>query len=285
MQTVKKKAAEHAIALYEGAFHTQQINGLGIRIYSRRADSAAPPLLICNGLGQSVETLFPLIEQFRDREIVAFDVPGVGHSDIPENRLSIPEYARITAQIMEQLGHDIYDVLGISWGGALAQQLAHDYPDRCRKLVLSISSAGGPGSWWGSPIAQFEIFFPLRYTSKTYGNMIGPWMYGGEAIFQPEMFKEYAKHAIAPSAEGYFGQVQAICSWTSLPWLHNLKQPTQVIAGAFDALIPIANQLLLASRLPNARLKVYQDGHLLMYSLREEVGNLMVSFLDEVGAR
>lgn len=273
--------SEHDTGQHDGVFHTETIEGLAIRVYCRAGKTSEPPLLICNGLGQAVEILYPLIEQFPDRTIVAFDVPGVGRSEIPENGLTIPEYARFPAQIMERLGHDQYDVLGISWGGSLAQQLAHDHPDRCRKLILSIASAGGLGSWWGSPIALSEIFFPLRYANKAYGNMIGPWMYGGEAILQPEMFKEYAKLAIAPSREGYYGQVRAICGWTSLPWLHKLKQPTQIIAGALDALIPIANQMLLASQLPDARLKVYPAGHLLMYSHREDVGRLITRFLDE----
>lgn len=273
-------------AMENGVFQHLEIEGLDIRVFTRTCDGVKPaakrpPLLICNGLGQGIEILFPLIEQLPDRNIVTFDAPGIGRSETPADHLAIEDYTRITARIMERLGHESYDVLGISWGGSLAQQLAHDYPERCRKLVLAITSAGGMGSWWGSPVALSEIMFPMRFTNKSYGNFIGPWMYGGAVILQPDMFKKYSEHAIAPTSEGYFGQVKAMCNWTSLAWLHKLEQPTQIIAGSFDALIPITNQMLLASRLPNARLKVYPDGHLLMYSHRKEVGNLMTCFLDE----
>ena len=151
--------------------------------------------------------------------------------------------------------------------------------ERVRKLVLAITSAGGIGSWWGTPIALSEIMFPMRYFNKTYGDFIGPWMYGGEAVLNPRMFQEYSKHAIRPTSEGYFGQVRAMCSWTSLSWLDELKQPTLIIAGQFDGLIPIANQMLLAHKMRNARLKVFQAGHLLMYTQRHEVGPMVSSFL------
>ena len=193
---------------------------------------------------------------------------------------TIPQHAAMLHQVLQELNIGQSDVMGISWGGALAQQLAHDHPQVVRKLVLAITSAGGIGSWWGTPLALSEIMFPFRYVNKAYGDFIGPFMYGGEALLQPSLFKEYAKNAIRPSYEGYSAQVKALCSWTSLPWLGQLTQPTQIIGGSLDTLIPIANQMLLASMVPNARIKIYHAGHLLMYSRKSEVGALVTDFLD-----
>ncbi len=260
-----------------------EIDGANILYFHKVEDSDEPALLICNGLGQSIEILAPLIDEFAGRTIIAFDIPGIGHSEMLPDVGTIPEYAVFLRKLLKQIGVDRLDVLGISWGGAVAQQLAFDEPHRVRNLVLAITSAGGIGSWWGTPIALSEIMFPMRYMSKAYGDFIGPWMYGGEAILNPKVFREYSKHAVAPTAEGYFSQVRAMCSWTSLPWLGKLKQPTLVIAGQFDGLIPITNQMLLANKIPNAKLHVYQAGHLLMYTQRERVAALIEDFLASNG--
>lgn len=256
------------------------LRGNTVRALYRNANDEKRPLLVCNGLGQAVEVLFPLLEQFLDRPVIVFDAVGVGKSSVPGTPLTIPEHAKVAKALLSELDVDEYDVLGISWGGSVAQQLAFDDSRSCRKLILAVTSAGGIGSWWGTPVALSEIFLPLRYTSKEYGNFVGPLMYGGEAITRPELFKEYSENSIAPSHSGYIGQVAAMCSWTSLGWLHHLQQPTLVICGIFDGLIPAANQFLLAQRIPRAELEVFQAGHLLMYSRRNEVGKLVTRFLD-----
>lgn len=261
-------------------FGTIELGNGHVRYLHRTSGSEATPLLVCNGLGQSIEVLLPLLDELQGRNLIVIDMPGVGRSEMLPDVGTIPEYAAFTFGILDQLNIKTVDILGISWGGALAQQMAHMEPNRVQKLVLSITSAGGIGSWWGTPIALSEIMFPLRYMSKTYGNFVGPLMYGGEAISSPGAFKEYSKHAIAPSPEGYFSQVRAMCNWTSLPWLRQLTQPVLIIAGKYDGLIPIANQLLLANMIPDARLQVYSAGHLLMYTRRHEVGPLISGFLE-----
>lgn len=256
-------------------------DGIALRVYTRDIDRAGVPLVICNGLGQAVEMLYPLLHELTDRPIIAFDAAGVGRSDVPEDATTIQQHANMLREVLDQLGVGQFDVMGISWGGAVAQQIAHDHPDRVRKLVLAITSAGGVGSWWGTPVALFEILFPIRYLNKAYGNFIGPFMYGGEAILQPALFREYSRHAIRPSYKGYAAQVRAMCTWSSLSWLGELRQPVQIIGGAQDMLIPIVNQMLLAALTPNARFRIFNAGHLLMYSRRSEVGELVTDFLGQ----
>lgn len=262
-----------------GHYQVMSIGDATLRVYRVGSQGSGVPLVICNGLGQSVEILYPLMHEFPDRPIIAYDAAGVGKSSVPEVATTIPQHAAMLRDLLDQLGVTEFDILGISWGGAVAQQITFDLPDRVRKMVLAVSSAGGLGSWWGSPVALAEIVFPMRYLNKSYGNFIGPFMYGGEAILHPDLFRSYSKHAVRPTYQGYSAQVQAMCSWTSVPWLGQLTTPTQIIGGAFDTLIPIANQMLLASLLPRARLKVYKAGHLLMYSSRQEVGELISDFL------
>ncbi|QIE45497.1 alpha/beta fold hydrolase [Pseudohalocynthiibacter aestuariivivens] len=263
-----------------GQYQLLPIGDVTLRVYRAGLDCTGVPLVICNGLGQSVEILYPLMHEFPGRPIIAYDAAGVGESTVPDDVTTIPQHAVMLRRLLDKLDVAEFDILGISWGGAVAQQISHDLPDRVRKLVLAITSAGGLGSWWGSPIALSEIMFPMRYLNKAYGNVVGPFMYGGEAIMHPELFREYSKHAIRPTYQGYSAQVQAMCSWTSIPWLGSLTTPTQIIGGALDTLIPIANQMLLATLLPRADFKVYNAGHLLMYSRRAQVGGMITEFLD-----
>ena len=262
-------------------FQIVQVGDVKLRVFTRSLHKPGLPLFICNGLGQSVEMLFPLLVALGDRPVIAFDAAGTGRSDVPETTTTIPEHARMVAGLLDHLNVPEVDVLGISWGGALAQQFAHAFADRCRRLVLAITSSGGIMTWWGSPIALFEIQFPFRYLNRAYGNFIGPWMYGGEAILQPDLFREYSKNAVRPSYKGYAAQVRAMCSWSSLSWLHRLKQPTLVLAGLYDTLIPVLNQVTLASLIPDARLVTYPAGHLLLFSRRDEVAREIKAFLKD----
>lgn len=257
-----------------------EIDGLTIRVLARNVENGQVPLLILNGLGQSIEILAPFMQEMGERPLIVFDMPGLGRSQASANSMTIPQYAVLTSALLRRLGVENYDVLGISWGGSVAQQLAHDQPGNCRKLILAVSSAGGLVSWWGNPVALSEIMLPLRLSDKTYSDLVGPLMYGGEALIQPELFREYSRYALRPTLQGYYTQVRAMCSWTSICWLHRIRQPTLVIAGIYDALIPFPNQLLLAHAIPSAELEVYPAGHLLVFSRRQEVGHLVGEFLD-----
>lgn len=257
-----------------------EIDGLRTRVLVRNPQSGAVPLVMLNGLGQSIEVLIPLISEIDDRPVICFDMPGIGHSEMADHPLSIPDYADFTANVLRRLDVGTYDLMGISWGGAVAQQLAQDDAGRCRKMILAITSAGGLISWWGSPLALSEIALPLRFGDRGYGNFIGPLMYGGQALLRPGLFRDYSRHAVRPSLPGYYSQVSALCSWTSICWLNRITQPVLVIAGIFDALIPFPNQLVLAEFIPRAEMKVYPDGHLILYARRREIAGLTKHFLD-----
>lgn len=261
-------------------FTTVDLGDYRMRVHRRQTDCGRRPLLICNGLGQAVEMLKPLMDELHDRPLIAFDAIGAGKSTVPESCLTIQQHADLVRDMLGQMGVDEYDVLGISWGGCVAQQLAHDDPEGCRQLVLGIASAGGAVSWWGSPIAVSEILFPMRYASRAYGNLIGPWMYGGEAITTPGLYQAYAENTVKPSYQGYMFQVMAMCSWSSASWLHKITQPALVLSGLYDTLIPAGNQAFLACKIPGAELRVFPAGHLLMYSHRQEVAELIDTFLD-----
>ena len=104
-----------------------------------------PPLLLINGIGARLEALEPFAAAVDPAvEVIRFDPPGVGGSPLPPGPYRFTGLCRLIAGLLTELGHDQADVLGISWGGAVAQHFAAFQRARCRRLVLAATAAGAP---------------------------------------------------------------------------------------------------------------------------------------------
>src|SRR5215467_16153859 len=113
-----------------------------LRVGVRRSEKSHPPLLLFNGIGANIELVEPFLDALDGPEAIVFDVPGVGGSPAPWLPYRPWMLARLTAQLLDQLGYAEVDVLGVSWGGALAQQFAFQQASRCRRLILAATSPG-----------------------------------------------------------------------------------------------------------------------------------------------
>ncbi len=213
-------------------------------------------------------------------EAIIFDIPGVGGSPLPRLPYRPSTIARLTMALAEKLGHRQIDVAGVSWGGGLAQQFAHRYDRACRKLVLAATSPGAimvPGQ----PSVLWKLATPRRYFDREFMRKIAPVIYGGSFRQNSQLI---AKHAAAMSGAnglGYLYQLLAMAGWTSLPWLWRLRQPTLVLAGSDDPIVPLANGRILANLIPNARLEIIDDGHLFMVTRPDETAARIEAFLAE----
>lgn len=239
------------------------------------------PLLLINGIGATGDLFGPLREHLQDRETIAFDAPGVGGSPAPIYPPTMRSIARLIAGLIDELGHDEVDVLGLSWGGALAQELARRHPERVRRLIL-VATMPGWISLPGRPAAMSILMSPARYYSPEYLRRVAPTLYGGAVAQHPRMLREHAKlrEARPPSMVGYFWQLSALRRWTSLPWLHRLRMRTLVLAGDDDPIIPLANGRMMASRIPDGRLHVVEGGgHLFLFTRAEEMAIRITDFL------
>ena len=124
-------------------FRTVDLDGQTLRTAVRPGKPHLTPLLIFNGIGANLELVFPFVAALDpDLEVIAFDVPGVGGSSTPNLPYRFPSLAKLTARMLDYLDYGQVNVIGVSWGGALAQQFAFDYPERCKKLVLAATAAG-----------------------------------------------------------------------------------------------------------------------------------------------
>jgi poly(3-hydroxyalkanoate) depolymerase len=174
----------------------------------------------------------------------------------------------LAARLLDRLGHDEVDVLGVSWGGAIAQQFAFQQGKRCRRLVLAATSPGHlmvPG--------KLSVLLSWRRRAATgiprTCIAIAGDIYGGALRASPELVRRHFRHVRWSSDYGYYLQLIAGFGWSSLPWLPFVAQPTLVIAGTDDPIVPVANGKILASLIPDARLITIDDGHLFLVTSAE----------------
>lgn len=243
---------------------------------------AGRPLLLVNGIGATGDLFRPFREQFNDRETIAFDAPGVGGSPSLAYPPTMRQLAGIVAGLIDELGHEQVDVLGLSWGGALAQELARRHPASVHRLVLAATMAGWT-SMPGRPVAVSILMSPARYYSPTYLERVAATLYGGEIRQAPKLLREHSRLRAAqpPTPIGYYYQIAALRRWTSLPWLHRLPHRTLVMAGDDDPIIPLVNGRLLANRIPAGRLHVVEGGgHLFLFTRPQETADVVRDFLD-----
>ncbi len=255
-----------------------EVMGLQIHV-ARKIDKSDRPLLLFNGIGANLEILLPLIQELKGIECITFDMPGIGLSEAPRLPMRFKGLAKLSAQILDHFGYGQVDTLGVSWGGAMAQEFAYRFPKRCQNLILAATSAGAimvPGK----PSVFMKLSNPKRYFDKDYLKDIAQHIYGGELRRDPKLMNEYTDRVRAPkSSQGYLFQLYAASYWTSMHWLHKLQQQTLILAGTDDPLVPIINARILHSRIPYSQLIEIDCGHLLLMTKMEEVGPMITDFL------
>jgi poly(3-hydroxyalkanoate) depolymerase len=241
--------------------------------------------VLCNGIGASLDLLQPFVDETDPRiEVVRFDVPGVGGSPMPKVPYNFALLACFVGTLLDRLGYDRFDALGISWGGGLAQQLAFQFPRRCRRLVL-VSTGTGMLMVPARLSVLNKMLTPRRYRDPAYAKSIASELYGGRMRRQPDEVRHlaYERERLGPGT-GYFLQLLAGVGWSSLPALPLIRQPTLILAGNDDPLIPLANARIMRALLPNASLHVFDDGHLGLITAADELGPLVSRFLTSQGA-
>ena len=210
--------------------------------------------------------------------MIRFDVPGVGKSDTPPRPYRMRTAATWTRHLLDALQVPVVDVLGVSWGGALAQQFAFQHRQRCRRLIL-VSTALGvliPGR----PSVIREMLTRRRFDDPTHARQVAPTIYGGKARTgsqTPAIFEHMQN-----DRRGLFYQQLAALGWTSLPFARLIRQPTLILTGDDDPIIPPVNGKLMRALIPNAKLHIYHDCHLGLVTSADELAPAVEDFLDRL---
>ena len=207
----------------------RSVHGLQIAM---RVQGEGKPLLLINGMTRPLQSWAPFTQAFRGRTVVSFDAPGVGDSPTPVLPLPIPSLAALAVAVLDAAGLEDADILGFSHGGAVAQQLAVDFPVRVRRLVL-VSTSCGVGA---TPGRKRDVLAGLGTPDGA-----GAW----------------------PRADpvGLLWQSLAFSNWSSIPFLGSIATPTLVVCGSHDRIVAPANSRILARRIPGASLAMVPAGH------------------------
>ncbi len=234
----------------------------GATIHYEEAGSG-PPVLLVNGSGTDLRHRpgpldWPVSAHF---SVVGYDHRGLGQSpaDDPDQQPTMADFAADAIALCDHLGWDGFGVVGISFGGMVAQEIALTAGSRVSRLVMGCTSSGGTGGAsyplhevWKMPdderIARMaEIVDRRAVTDPEVRDALRAFMSGGAAH--------------PPSPEGLARQLEARRlhdTWNRLP---SLSVPTMVAAGRHDGIAPLENAEALAGRIPGAVLQVFEGGH------------------------
>jgi poly(3-hydroxyalkanoate) depolymerase len=261
------------------ALQMLKVDGQALRVGRQAITGVRVPLLLCNGIGGNIELLVPIAREMPQRELITFGIPGVGHSPLPALPYRLTGVARLALRVLEHYGHVQADVLGVSWGGAAAQQLAYSYPERCRRLILCATSTGMvmvPSN----PLVALKLATPLRFTSRSYARRVAGDIYGGDCRSNSDLALQLFKHVRWQSRRGYYLQLTAATGWTSVHWLHRLQQEALVMAGTDDPLVPLLNAKLMHKLIPRSELRLFDCGHLFLLTRAKAAAQAISEFLD-----
>lgn len=229
---------------------TERCNGL--EIYFERSGEG-PRLLFLNGSGATLATTGFVVKLFADRfDVVAHDQRGLGKTEIPQGPYAMADYAADALALMDHLGWDTCRVVGISFGGMVAQELAVTAPERVERLALVCTSAGGDAGA-SYPLHELEDMSPeerdairatISDTRSTTELMAMP------EITDPEVLR------------GMHEQLQARRHHDVADRLHLIDCPTLVAGGLYDGIAPPSNSEAIAARIKGSDLRMYEGGHL-----------------------
>ncbi len=260
------------------------VNAGGQRIRVNVRPGTGVPLVLCNGIGASLEVLDPLVEQL-DRPVVRFDVPGTGGSPTSLAPYGFPYLAWVLGRVLSKLDIGVVDVLGLSWGGALAQQFAFQNPRRCRRLVL-VATGTGAIMVPAHPRILAKMITPRRFSDPGYAATIAGELYGGTVRAHGEDVAQlFVRQLHAGSKIGYLHQLLAGSIWTSLFALPAVRQRTLIVAGTDDPIIPVINGHIMNTLLPHSRLHLHPGGHIDLVHNAPELAPVVDTFLSEPGDR
>ena len=181
-----------------------------------------------------------------------------------------------TSGLLDELGYARADVLGLSWGGGIAQQFALQHPDRTSRLAL-VSTGTGAMMVPARLTVLAKMLTPRRYNDRRYRHDAGAEIYVGE---DQAAVDEVFGRARPVAFRGYLFQLMALMSWTSLPVLPFIAAPTLVLAGRRDPVIPVVNAHLMGTLIPRATVHLHQGGHVGILTRPHELGPVLEDFLD-----
>lgn len=259
-----------------------------INIHYRVYGDGEPLILIC-GLGADIGSWFLQLRPFKKHyRVVAFDNRGIGWSDKPSQPYSVKDMAADTVGLMDHLGIEQANVLGISMGGMIAQEVALNYPARVKKLILASTGSEGWDPEKSPKVRRsmkLEEGAQVDWNSKNLARLVVA-MTGYSCNSWSHRFLLISLFRICirqSTLVGMAGQSRAAAGCSTTDRLHLIKSPTLVIGGTKDWIFSRGDTEQMAQRIPGARLVLVEGGnHAMMTEMHSRFNREVLAFL---GAR
>lgn len=238
---------------------------------------SGPRVLFFNGSGATLKSASLLISALaKTCTVLAHDQRGLGETSIPDGPYTMAQYAHDGAALLDHVGWDTCAIVGISFGGMVAQEFAVSYPQRVEKLVLLCTSAGGDA---GSSYPLHELgALPAderaaRITTLTDTRFTPEWLatHPDDAAMVTMRNEQAAVPKSKETIKGEMLQLGARMSHDVCDRLHRVTAPAFVTAGRFDGIAPVENSEEIVKRLPDATLSLYEGGHLFTAQDRQAI--------------
>lgn len=257
----------------------------GERLHAVFSPGQGTPLLLCNDFAANLEILDDFVAAL-DQPVLRFDLPGIGTSADVGTFRRMPALVRLLCGLLDHFDISTpVDVMGIGWGGLLAQQFARTAPTRLRRLVLAATSSGQI-MFPGRVASLLRLARPGALSSVAATGAQARTIFGGRRNEECDYIANAMALATSPTRRGYAAQIYAITGFSSLGWLARLNVPTLVIAGDDDAVVPMVNARVLALMLPQAQLHIVRGGgHWFVLERRVEVAAVINDALQAKRAR
>jgi 3-oxoadipate enol-lactonase len=216
----------------------------------------AKVVVLSNSLGTTQELwrrqLPELTERFR---VLAYDHPGHGASELPEQPYRVEAFAHGLLGLLDDLGLDRVSLCGVSLGGMVGMALALEAPERVERLVLACTSAylGPPEPW-----AERARIVRTDGMGAIADAVVGRWFTPELRREEPETVARFRALLIATPPEGYARCCEALAAWDARERISRIAAPVLVVAGEDDPATPIEEAERLTSRIPGARLRVLE---------------------------
>jgi 3-oxoadipate enol-lactonase len=255
----------------------------GINIYYE-IHGKGEPLVLIAGYGSNSKSWFcqtPILS--REYRVIIFDNRGAGRSDKPDYPYTMEMMADDVAGLLNAIGVKNAHILGISMGGAIAQEFAIRYPEKTLSLILGCTSCGGTHSKATDPTVRATLLSMGQLTPEESAKVLLPIVYTEEFIVShkdiiAEQMKERFEYPTP--AHGYANQAQAVMGHDTYDRLPQIKAPTLVIAGSADKLGHVENAEMMSSRIPNAELVILEKmGHGFCVEAAEKTNSIILDFL------
>ncbi len=206
----------------------------------------------------------PLASAF---EVLAYDQRGLGQTEKPATDYTMADYADDAGALLDALGWERVPVVGVSFGGMVAQELVLRHPDRVSRLVLACTSSGGEGGA-SYPLHQLEQLDEMTRVARSL-ELADTRRDQAWREAHPEQWQGYVDLALAARREdrdpqGAARQLAARAGHDTWDRLPEIGVPVLLAGGRYDGIAPVANMEALAGRIPGAVLALYEGGHLFL---------------------